>query len=156
MVLLPVLEKLLLRVVIIIMAAIPGQSGVRISQPGQLLSLEIQPATNTNSAKSLPQLLTGGGNIVQATGLAVNANGEVQLTASGTKVEVGDVVAKQLSSRNATLAAANNLTLVESNLRTGRDLNLLAQNTVRVRDSVATPFLARAGGEYDDSRRSQY
>ncbi|MGC1395810.1 MAG: filamentous hemagglutinin N-terminal domain-containing protein, partial [Coleofasciculaceae cyanobacterium] len=129
----------------IIMAAIRGQSGVRISQPGQLLSLEIQPITNTNSAQSLPELLTGG-NVVQATGLAVNANGEVQLIASDTKVETGDIVAKQLSSRNATLAAANNLTLIESNLRTGGDLNLLAQNTVRVRDSVAKPFLARAGG----------
>jgi filamentous hemagglutinin family protein len=129
----------------IIMAAIKGQNGVRISQPGQLLSLEIPAITNTISAQSLPELLTGG-NVVQATGLTVNANGEVQLTASGTKVEAGDIVAKQLSSRNATLTAANNLTLVESKLRTSGDLNLLAQNTVRVRDSVATPFLASAGG----------
>ncbi|MEO8894220.1 MAG: filamentous hemagglutinin N-terminal domain-containing protein, partial [Coleofasciculaceae cyanobacterium] len=129
----------------IIMAAIKGQNGVRISQPGQLLSLEIPAITNTISAQSLPELLTGG-NVVQATGLTVNANGEVQLTASGTKVEAGDIVAKQLSSRNATLTAANNLTLVESKLRTSGDLNLLAQNTVRVRDSVTTPFLASAGG----------
>ncbi|MEG4329881.1 beta strand repeat-containing protein, partial [Microcoleus sp. herbarium5] len=46
----------------------------------------------------------------------------------------------------ATLSANRNLTLVESQLRTSGDLNLLANNTVRVRDSVANPFVANAGG----------
>jgi filamentous hemagglutinin family protein len=127
----------------ITVAAIPG--GVRISQTGHLLSLEIQTTNSPNSALSLPQLLTGGAQH-QATGLMVHANGEVELTGSGIKVEPGDVVAWQINSGTATLSANNNLTLIESQLYASRDLNLLAHNTVLVRDSAVNPFLAQAGG----------
>jgi filamentous hemagglutinin family protein len=41
--------------------------------------------------------------------------------------------------------SAGNLDL-QGQLRSGRDLTLQAQDTVKVRDSVATPFLAQAGG----------
>jgi filamentous hemagglutinin family protein len=50
------------------------------------------------------------------------------------------------------LAAGQDLSLVadqldlQGQLRAGRDLTLLAQDKVRVRDSVTTPFLAQAGG----------
>jgi filamentous hemagglutinin family protein len=111
----------------ITVAAVSGENLLRISQPGHLLSLEIQPPSATSattSVASLPQLLTG----------------------SGISANTGDVVAKRVNSGTATLSAANNLTLVESQLRTTGDLNLLAQNTVQVRDSVANPFLAQAGG----------
>ena len=127
----------------ITVAAIPG--GVRISQTGHLLNLDIQTSDSPKSSLSLPQLLTGGGGS-QATGLVVNANGEVALTGSGIKVEPGDVVARQMNSGTATLWANHNLNLVESQLHTTRDMNLLARDTVRVRDSVANPFLAQAGG----------
>ena len=135
----------------ITVAAVPGESLVKISQPGNLLSLEIQPQSAAGSlpqnwvlpVASLPQLLAGGGG--SATGVTVNSQGQVELT-GGVQVENGDAVAKGVSAGSATLSANRNLTLVESLLRTTGDLNLLADNTVRVRDSVANPFVANAGG----------
>ncbi|MEG3869491.1 two-partner secretion domain-containing protein, partial [Microcoleus sp. Z1_B2] len=71
----------------IIISAVPGNNLVRISQAGNLLSLDIQPTANhtslpnnwTQPVLSLPELLTGQG-VAQATGLTVNPNGEVVLT----------------------------------------------------------------------------
>jgi filamentous hemagglutinin family protein len=73
----------------ITLSAVPGQSLVRLSQAGYLLSLEIQPVGQDSTPNplpftplSLPELLTGGtgGN---ATGLTVNGDGTMQLTGSG-------------------------------------------------------------------------
>jgi filamentous hemagglutinin family protein len=84
----------------ITIAAVGGENVVRISQSGLLLSLEIPAGesgiSNSNSAShphssttnspitplSLPQLLTGG-DLSHATGLNVNSDGQVVLTASG-------------------------------------------------------------------------
>ncbi|HEY9742648.1 MAG TPA: filamentous hemagglutinin N-terminal domain-containing protein, partial [Coleofasciculaceae cyanobacterium] len=73
----------------ITIATVPGQNLVRISQPGHLLSLEVQPITAgsqpgswTIPVLSLPQLLTGVGES-QTAGLSVNSNGQVELTSSG-------------------------------------------------------------------------
>ncbi|PSB29573.1 filamentous hemagglutinin N-terminal domain-containing protein [Stenomitos frigidus] len=85
----------------IVVAAVPGQSVVRLSQPGALLSLEVQRPTPTDRVEawtlpvlSLPQLLTGGsGN--NATGLTVGANGQVTLTGSGVQISPGDVAVRQ-------------------------------------------------------------
>ncbi|MEG4069274.1 filamentous hemagglutinin N-terminal domain-containing protein, partial [Microcoleus sp. Pol11C2] len=71
----------------ILISAVPGNNLVRISQAGNLLSLDIQPTANqgslpnnwTQPVLSLPELLTGQG-VAQATGLTVNPNGEVVLT----------------------------------------------------------------------------
>lgn len=128
-------------------AAVPGGSLVRISQPGHLLSIEVAAPSSQAipSPLSLPQLLTGG-NIGNATGVIVDANGTVQLTGANVAVQAGDVAVKGLTAGAATLSAANNLTLVESQLRTTGDLNLLAGNQVYVRDSAANLFLAQAGG----------
>ncbi|MEH2180666.1 filamentous hemagglutinin N-terminal domain-containing protein [Nostoc sp.] len=138
----------------ITVAAVPGKSVVRISQAGNLLSLDVQPTiTNGNQPNnwtlpvlSLPQLLTGGsgGN---ATGITVNNDGTVALTGSGLVVENGDVVAKEVTAQTATLAANHNLTLVKSQLSTTGNLNLLAQDTVQVRDGSEKPFIAQAGGD---------
>src|SRR4028119_1523662 len=86
----------------IIVAAIPGENLVRVSQSGQLLSLEIQPLANANvggqslaplpqnfSVLSLPQLLTGG-DVGSATKMTVNSKGQVVLVGSGITVENGD------------------------------------------------------------------
>ncbi|MEW6494458.1 MAG: glycosyltransferase, partial [Cyanobacteriota bacterium] len=77
----------------IIVAAVPGESLVRLSQPGMVLSLEVLPPASSNNSPtqwtlpvlSLPQLLTGGGGN-NATGISVNANGQVALTGSGVQV----------------------------------------------------------------------
>ncbi len=130
----------------ITVAAVPGNNLLRLSQPGRLLSLEITSSPSLPfTPLSLPQLLTGG-NASNATGLVVNGKGQVELTGSGMAVEPGDVVAKTATAQNALLWANHNLTLVESQLQTTGDLHLLAQNTVRVRDSVTHPFLAKADG----------
>ncbi|MEQ8975922.1 MAG: CHAT domain-containing protein [Coleofasciculus sp. C1-SOL-03] len=132
----------------ITVATVPGNQWVRISQAGHLLSLEV-PAAATEvpfTPLSLPQLLTGG-NVGNATGLSVNEQGDVALTGSGIAIDNGDLVAKTVTGGTALLSAENNLTLVESQLTTTGDLQLLAQDTVRVRDSVANPFIADAGND---------
>ncbi|MEW6496582.1 MAG: CHAT domain-containing protein [Cyanobacteriota bacterium] len=82
----------------ITIAAVPGSSLVRISQPGHVLSLEIDPqapaAANGITPQSLPQLLTGDGGS-SVTGATVNSGGQVTLTNSGTVVtsETGTAIA---------------------------------------------------------------
>ncbi|MEQ8999353.1 MAG: CHAT domain-containing protein [Coleofasciculus sp. B1-GNL1-01] len=132
----------------ITVTTVPGNQWVRISQAGHLLSLEV-PAAATEvpfTPLSLPQLLTGG-NVGNATGLSVNEQGEVALTGSGIAIDKGDVVANTVTGGTALLSAENNLTLVESQLTTTGNLQLLAQDTVRVRDTVANPFIADAGND---------
>jgi filamentous hemagglutinin family protein len=134
-------------------AAVPGNSLVRISQSGNLLSLEVEPVASVNTQlanwtlpiKSLPELLTGG-NGGNATGLTVNSNGQVELTGSGFQLDNGDVVAKNVTAQTASLSANHNLTLVESQLQSTKDMQLLAQDTVFLRDTQAQPFVAFAGG----------
>ncbi|MEQ8464113.1 CHAT domain-containing protein [Coleofasciculus sp. E1-EBD-02] len=72
----------------ITVAAVPGANLVKISQKGQLLSLEIE-APKTPTGELLPikpldlaQLLTGKGEEVE-TGVEVNQSGDVQLTDTG-------------------------------------------------------------------------
>jgi filamentous hemagglutinin family protein len=71
-------------------AAVPGNHRVRLSQTGNLLSIEFQPlaaATPTAllSPQTLPQLLTGG-NASHATGLTVNSHGQIELIGSGIRI----------------------------------------------------------------------
>ncbi|MGB3693322.1 MAG: CHAT domain-containing protein [Spirulinaceae cyanobacterium] len=62
--------------------SVPGSSVVRISQPGNLLSLEVKPPGNTGfRALDLPALLTGSLQNID-TGLEIN-QGKVQLVYSG-------------------------------------------------------------------------
>jgi filamentous hemagglutinin family protein len=65
----------------ITVVTVPGQSILRISQPGHLLSLEIALSDLSKlTPLSLPELLTGKS---QNTGLVVNSTGQAQLTGSG-------------------------------------------------------------------------
>src|SRR4028118_1654063 len=73
----------------ILISAVPDNNLVRISQAGNLLSLDIVPTATQSSLPnnwtqpvlSLPELLTGKG-AAQATSLTVNPNGEVVLAGS--------------------------------------------------------------------------
>ena len=140
---------------------VPGENLVRIAQTGHLLNLEVTALPDNSMAPqsaitplSLPELLTGGG-VTTATGMKVNPNGEIVLT-SGQIVESGDVaIAPNISPNSDHLAvtgetvnlkAANTLTIAERSLKTTGDLNLLAGNTVQIRDSLIHPFSAIAGG----------
>ena len=149
----------------ITVAAVPGENWVRLSPAGNLLNLEIQPITDTGvqgkaslpenwtlPIATLPQLLTGG-DVGNATGMRVNGEGKVEISGSGITVEAGDVVGREVTGQKVTLSAKRNLTLVPvgaqgiaPQLVTTGDLNLLAGDTVLVRDSLTSPFLAQAGG----------
>jgi filamentous hemagglutinin family protein len=134
-------------------SAVPGTSYVRLSQSGQLLSLEVQPLTasatqpNADSlpVASLPELLTGPG-AASATGLTVTADGTVQLTGTDIAVAPGDVTVKSLDAGTANLSAANTLSLVESQITTAQDLTLSSQGTIAVWDSKTSPVAVKAGG----------
>ncbi|HEY9707141.1 MAG TPA: filamentous hemagglutinin N-terminal domain-containing protein, partial [Oculatellaceae cyanobacterium] len=91
----------------ITIAAVPGENVVRITQQGQVLSLELQSVASGDSAGvndavnplpftplSLPQLLTGG-DMGNATGVTVTSDGTVQLTGSGVSIptEAGTAIA---------------------------------------------------------------
>jgi len=145
----------------IAIASVPGENLVRISQAGHLLSLEISPSSNLDSASvplsplTLSQLLTGGSS--NATAVTVNSDGSVQLTNSDLRVEAGDVAiadtqatgANQnlaVSAQTATVSAARNLTLVNRQLQTTGDLKLQAGESVRIRDSAANSFVTDVGG----------
>ncbi|MBP0018786.1 MAG: CHAT domain-containing protein [Cyanobacteria bacterium SBLK] len=71
----------------ILISAVPGESTIRISQPGNLLSLEIEPPRDSQGnllpfeAIALPELLTG-----TDIGLTANDDGTVQFNDSGTIV----------------------------------------------------------------------
>ncbi|NEO95966.1 MAG: hypothetical protein F6K56_39780, partial [Moorea sp. SIO3G5] len=74
----------------IIIAAVPGESLIKISQSGNLLNLEIDPPRTLDgqpliTALDIPALLTGPAQGVE-TGLSANSNGTVQLKDSGTTV----------------------------------------------------------------------
>lgn len=124
-------------------------SAVQLNETGQILKQELQPLSSSGnqtamSAISLPEVIVEWG---EPTGLRLNDSGQVELASSNISVETGDVVVQQLNAQTATLSAANNLTLVESQLQTTGDMRLLARDTVRIRDSEANPFIATAGGE---------
>jgi len=70
----------------IIITAVPGESLVKLSQPGHLLSLEIDPnSLDTITPSNLPELLTGG-QVHDATQVVVHDDGTIQLTGSGVSV----------------------------------------------------------------------
>jgi filamentous hemagglutinin family protein len=95
--------------------AVPGNHLVRITSTDSLLGLEIRPFAageslpnaGGNAVPSLAQLITGpapgGGAIGDATGLTVNADGQVFL--SGASVSPGDVYAGNLTAKGVLIGA---------------------------------------------------
>lgn len=124
------------------LAAVPGQSLVRISQAGNVLGLEI-PASAANSSLnplSLPQLLTGNG----IEGVTVTGT-NVTLDRGNIALKSGDVVANNVNAGTATIAATNNLNLIGSNITTTDNLNLRAQKTATIRDTKSDSLNIAAG-----------
>lgn len=114
----------------IIIAAVPGENVVRISQPGQLLSLEIAPLSSaatqpenwTLPIKSLPELLTGGGG-GNAIGLSTNNNQQIVLTSSGIPIDT--------NTGTVTVAGAVDAANMASN-QTGGSVQLLGNKVALV------------------------
>jgi filamentous hemagglutinin family protein len=131
--------------------AVPGESIIRMSQAGQLLSLDLPASTLSADPQDdanlqlnpiqLPELLTGG-DTSAATTVSVNPQGELVLQGNY-PIQPGDVaIASQTSSLgieagNVILNAAGTLTLAQTQLQTTGNLNLLAGDTIRIRDTVA-------------------
>jgi filamentous hemagglutinin family protein len=139
----------------ITIAAVPGESVLRISQTGQILNLEIKPIATADTQPnnwtlpvlSLPALLTagGGGN---ATGLIVN-NGHVELIGSGVRVNDGDIVATQIGANDGsrtggslTLSATGKV--ITGNIQTtGGSIAILATGDITT-GKISTGGLDRA------------
>ncbi|MEH1860855.1 MAG: CHAT domain-containing protein [Nostoc sp.] len=110
----------------IAVTSVPGQNWVRLSQPGNLLSLEIQPlASSSNQPNnwtipiaSLPELLTVGN-----TGLTANPDGTVKLTGSnvtipttpGTTIVSGTVNASSQTGGTVT-ALGKKVAVIDANI----------------------------------------
>ncbi|WP_422665597.1 filamentous hemagglutinin N-terminal domain-containing protein [Anabaena sp. PCC 7938] len=104
--------------------SVPGQNWVRLSQPGNLLSLEIQPFSGQNqpnspslSIASLPELLTVGN-----TGLIANSDGTVQVI--GSDVKLPTIPGTAIASGNIDVSGA---TGGKVNIL-GNDINLVNPN----------------------------
>lgn len=135
----------------ITIAAVPGQNLVRLSQQGSLLNLEFQPLatdfradqtdiTNQSSPPTLPQLLTGG-NLSNATGLTLNPDGSVQLTASGVTIPTaaGTAIVSGQVSTATSLPANSSITVV------GNQVGLVGAN---LDASGVNGGTIRIGGDY--------
>ena len=125
----------------IVIAAVPGENLVRVSQENLLLSLEfetIDTATNPPdtflppefSPLSLPALLTGG-LAPGADDITVNPDGTVQLTATGTII-----------SNESSLAIASGTLDTSSNL--GGEIGLAGNQVSLVNGSVNAPLTVTA------------
>ncbi|MGF1494809.1 MAG: filamentous hemagglutinin N-terminal domain-containing protein, partial [Microcoleaceae cyanobacterium] len=150
--------------------AVPGESLVRIQPMGSLLSIEISPqspdvlssqAAGAITPLELPELLTHS-EIAVAKSVTVNHAGDVMLTGSQPIIPGDVAIVPQseiqpgtaqttaqpdgIGAGTATLWANNILILMERSLLTSGDLNLLARNTLFVRDSSLRPYSAIAGG----------
>ncbi|RUT05945.1 hypothetical protein DSM106972_031510 [Dulcicalothrix desertica PCC 7102] len=138
-------------------ATVAGESIVKITQLGNILSLETQPISTAPSLPnnwslpilSLPALLTGGG-VTNATGLTISGD-TVKLTGSGLKIENGDLVVDSVDAGNATLSSSRNLISVGQSgqgLTTSGNLSLLAKDTINFFDGAGFDefFILQTGG----------
>ncbi|GGA09589.1 filamentous hemagglutinin N-terminal domain-containing protein [Okeania sp. KiyG1] len=107
-------------------AAVEGGSTLRISQPGNLLSLEVGSTAANGEALSginplsLPELLTGG-EVTQATSMTVNGNGDVVLIDSNTIV--GDISGDAIASGNIDVSLSPNPRSTKSAATSGLPLD---------------------------------
>ena len=85
--------------------------------------------------------LTLSAGTVTSTGRLTAPNGAIRVEGRS-----GDVRVQGLEAQSATLSASENLVLEESRLVTEGDLMLVAEQTVQVRDSEATPFSSGCRG----------
>lgn len=123
--------------------AIPGNSLVRVSQPGNLLSLELdaeswQEATTDTAeatdspgtpALALPDLLTGLGETAPATGLTVNELGQVVLTSSQTPLPIDAGTTLASGTLDVTAETAGEINILGEQVRVaGATINASGDN----------------------------
>ncbi|WP_448572024.1 CHAT domain-containing protein [Trichothermofontia sp.] len=135
------------------LAAVPGETLVRVRQEGALLSLEFQPLAEFTAANNgrplnlqsqprsvptLPELLTGGqgGN---ATELLVNDNGIIELTGSGFRLEeTAGLIRLDVNDLNGNPAIAAPVLTIEEGKSNGNG-TLVASNSLTTSDTSSAP-----------------
>ncbi len=126
----------------LIIAAIPGQNLIRISQPDSLLSLEIVPPRDASglilpiTPLDLPALLTGTG---VETGLAVNPDNTVQLASSGDLIPTPTGTAVVAGTLNIAgfVAQTNDFLLLTPTINATSDILIEANNDVTIAEGIA-------------------
>jgi filamentous hemagglutinin family protein len=133
--------------------AFPDGSLFSASSPGDSSLLSVNVPLGVQYGANPPGAIVNAGNLtvgrdLRLSGGSVASTGQLSAPFGSLLVEgvAGDVQVRQANAQAATLSASNNLILQDSQLQTVGDLNLLAGNTVWMRDSVTNPFLAYAGG----------
>ncbi|MGQ4648025.1 CHAT domain-containing protein [Lyngbya aestuarii] len=124
----------------IVVAAVPGENLVRISQPGHLLSLEIESGTVEEqllplSPLDLPTLLTGTAGKLE-TGLTFAQDGTVNLTNSATRVST--------AAQTTIISGIVDVSSITSG-ETGGSVNILG-NTVGLLDAYINASGINGGG----------
>jgi CHAT domain-containing protein len=149
----------------ITLAAIPSESMVRISQEGNLLSLDVKPLTAADSQPknwalpiaSLPQLLTGSGEVGSATKMTVNSDGTVVLTGSGIGIPTDTGTAITSGTINTSNLGAQVITPISSkqsgDLQIGGNVNILGERVALINGNVDASGIngggiVRVGGDY--------
>ncbi|MFP5275347.1 two-partner secretion domain-containing protein, partial [Coleofasciculus sp.] len=126
----------------ITIATVPGDSVVRLTQPGMVLSLEIDRPDYSGSAPipltNIPALITGG-NLQNATTLALNSQGQVVLSGSG--IQIGDVVSTDTITASTGININSNRSITTAKLDTSNSdqdsagsISLLAQRDITTGD----------------------
>ncbi|NEP90013.1 MAG: filamentous hemagglutinin N-terminal domain-containing protein, partial [Okeania sp. SIO2C2] len=132
-------------------AAVEGGSILRISQPGNLLSLEVGSTTANGedlfgiTPLSLPELLTGG-EITQATSMTVNGNGDVVLIDSNTLV--ADLPGTAITSGNIDVSTTSNPSLSKGGQRgsnVGGQINVLGDRVAIIDANINADGLNGGG-----------
>ena len=124
------------------------------TNPGQapLVTVNITPGVQFGPNPSVAVVnqadLAVGQDLSIAAGSVDSSTGSLT---SGGQVSVegvnGDVQIRDVTANSALLSASGNLELTDSQIATTNDLNLQAQDTVVVRDSVTTPVSITSGGD---------
>lgn len=137
----------------LIIETVEGENLVRISQGGNLLNLEVNVEDETEiNPLSLPELLTKA-EIYEATEVSVNSEGNVVLS-NGDSIQLGDIAIttsnfqnNRLIGNRIALNASNNLTLFGSIFLATEELNLFADSSIKIRDSLTHSFTAISSGD---------
>ncbi|MGF1522301.1 MAG: filamentous hemagglutinin N-terminal domain-containing protein [Leptolyngbyaceae cyanobacterium] len=111
-------------------------------RPGLQLGPNSPAPLFSNSDLVAGEDLTLSAGSVTSTGNLVAPNGEVRVESTA-----GDVRVQGVEAESAVLSASQDLVLEESRIVTEGNQSLLAERSIRVRDSEATPFFSSAGGD---------
>jgi filamentous hemagglutinin family protein len=121
------------------------------NNPGVPALVEVNIPIGLQMGKNAPSMVRNEaklstGKDLRLTGSEVISDGSLSALQGQVGVEAvaGDAKVQQLQARSATLAAKQNLILENSKLTTTEDLTLKAEDTVRVRDSLAMPIEVKA------------